>query len=216
MFRPIWSSSSVNIFVLWKLLSFRFRTYIDGPIYTLVHLTVMVRSSCCVVLYVFVCGLIYALVYPIVMVHSSCCVLCACMWSRLCASASHSNGSFFLLCCVVLYVFVCDPIYALVYPIMMVRSSFCFLCVIMLCGINLAHRRDRIQTHTAQQKKLPIALGYTSADTGPHTQHKRKNGASIWDTLAHRTDHIQTHSTQHEERRITMEYTSAETRPQAV
>jgi hypothetical protein len=35
-------------------------------------------------------------------------------------------------------------------------------------------------------------VGYTSTQTGPHTDtHNRKNGPSLWDTLAHRQDHIQ-------------------------
>jgi hypothetical protein len=47
-----------------------------------------------------VCGPVYALVYPTVTGRSSCCV---CMWSRLCASVSHIDGPFFLLCCVYCY-----------------------------------------------------------------------------------------------------------------
>jgi hypothetical protein len=43
-----------------------------------------------------------------VMGRSFSCVVCVCMWSRLCASVSHSDGSFFQLCCVN----VCGPIYA--------------------------------------------------------------------------------------------------------
>jgi hypothetical protein len=41
----------------------------------------------------------YGLLYPIVMGRSSFCLLCVCMWLLFCASISHSDGSFFLLCC---------------------------------------------------------------------------------------------------------------------
>jgi hypothetical protein len=74
-----------------------------GPVFALVYPIKMDRSSCCVMC-VSVCGPVYALVYPIVMDRSFCCVMCVCMWSRLCASVSHSDGPFFLLCCVCLYV----------------------------------------------------------------------------------------------------------------
>jgi hypothetical protein len=71
------------------------------------------------------CGFVYALVYPIAMGRSSCCILCVCMWFRLCAGVSHSDGSFFLLC-----VFVYGPVYALVYRIVMGRSSCCVVYVV--------------------------------------------------------------------------------------
>jgi hypothetical protein len=46
-------------------------------------------------------------------------------WSHLCDSVSHSDGSFFLLCSVSVWVPVCAP----VYPIVMGRSSCCVLCL---------------------------------------------------------------------------------------
>jgi hypothetical protein len=56
-------------------------------------------------------------------------LLCfVCLWSRLCLSISHSDRSFFLLCCVV---YVCGPVYALVYPIVIGRSSCCVVYVVM-------------------------------------------------------------------------------------
>jgi hypothetical protein len=55
------------------------------------------------------------------------------MWSRLCASVSHSDGSFLLLCFVCVYVSVCGPVYALVYPTVMGRSSCCVVCI-SVCG----------------------------------------------------------------------------------
>jgi hypothetical protein len=88
--------------------------------------------------------------------RSSCCVVCVCMWTNLCVSISHSDGSFLLLCCVcvctwsrlcasvshsdlvillvVLGVSVCGPVYALVYPIVAVRSSCCVVLCVSVCG----------------------------------------------------------------------------------
>jgi hypothetical protein len=87
--------------------------------------TVMGRSSCCV-LCVPVRGPVYGLMYPTATSRSSCYVR-VCMWVRLCASVSHSDGPFFLLC-----VSVCGPIYAaLVYPT--VTIPFFLLCV-SVCG----------------------------------------------------------------------------------
>jgi hypothetical protein len=61
---------------------------------------------------------------------SRCVVFCVCIWSRLCASVSHSDGPFFLLCCVVLCVSVYDLVYALVSPTVTSRSSRCVVfCV---------------------------------------------------------------------------------------
>jgi hypothetical protein len=91
-----------------------------GPIFALVYLITMGHCCCCVFVSF---GPIFALVYPITMGCSSCYVfvsygpifvlvypitmggflLCVCMWSRLCASVTHSDGLFFLLCCVCIY-----------------------------------------------------------------------------------------------------------------
>jgi hypothetical protein len=46
-----------------------------------------------------VCDPVYTLVYPVVTGRSSYCAVCFCMWYRLCASVSHSDGPFLLLCC---------------------------------------------------------------------------------------------------------------------
>jgi hypothetical protein len=64
------------------------------------------------------------------------------MWSRLCASVSHSDGPFFLLCCVYPILMgrscccvlcVCMwSVCALVYPILMGRSSCCSCCVVCM------------------------------------------------------------------------------------
>jgi hypothetical protein len=72
------------------------RTTCD-PVYALVYPTVPDCSYCVVSQ----CGLVCALVYPTVADCSSYCVVCVCIWSRLCASVSHSDV---LLCCVCLYV----------------------------------------------------------------------------------------------------------------
>jgi hypothetical protein len=53
----------------------------------------------------------------------SCCGVCT--WSCICAGVSHSDGAFFLLCCVS----VCGPVYALMYPIVIERSSCCVVCL---------------------------------------------------------------------------------------
>jgi hypothetical protein len=133
----------------------------DGPFFLLccVGLHVVPSFRLCspqwwpflpVVLCVSACGPVYALVYPTVMGRSSCCVVCVCMWFRLCASVSHSDGPFFLsvfcvsVCCpvyAIVYrcvsgrssycVSVCGPVYALVYPIVTGRSS---CCVVSVCG----------------------------------------------------------------------------------
>jgi hypothetical protein len=41
---------------------------------------------------------------------------------------------------------------------------------------TLAHRRDHIQTHTTQQEERPITMGYTSSQTGPHTDTHNTTG----------------------------------------
>jgi hypothetical protein len=96
-----------KIVVFWKLLCFHFRSpslFEHGLVYALVYPIVVGPSSCCVYLCVFVYGPVCALVYPKVIIRFSCCLVCVCMWSRLCASASHGGGSSLLLCCVCFYV----------------------------------------------------------------------------------------------------------------
>jgi hypothetical protein len=41
---------------------------------------------------------------------------------------------------------------------------------------TLAHRRDKVQTHTAQQKERPVTVGYTSAQTGQCTDTHSTTG----------------------------------------
>jgi hypothetical protein len=81
MSRPIWSSSGIKVVICWRLLYFRYCSSI-----------------------IFLCGPIYVLVYPILIGHSSCCAVCVYKWSQLCDSVSHSDVSFFMLCCMCLYV----------------------------------------------------------------------------------------------------------------
>jgi hypothetical protein len=97
---------------------------VRGPVYALVYLIVLGRSSCCIVC-LYVVHLCSSVSHSVVCVcmwshlfcsvsHSVMCVymwfhlcssvshtvVCVCMWSRLCASVSHNAGSFFLFCCV--------------------------------------------------------------------------------------------------------------------
>jgi hypothetical protein len=98
------------------------------PVYTLVYPIVMGRSYCCVVC-VSVCGPVYALVYPIVMGRSYCCVVCVCMWSCLCASVSHCDGPFLLLCCVCMWSCLCASVSHCDGP-------FFLLCCVCLCVVQ--------------------------------------------------------------------------------
>jgi hypothetical protein len=117
-----------KIILWWQLLCFRLRSSSQlacGPDCALVYPIVLVLY---VYVCVFVCGLVYALLHPIVMVVLPV-VLCVCMWSLPSASVSHSVASFFLFyVCVCVCVFVCNIFLALVYPIVMGRSS-CFVCM---------------------------------------------------------------------------------------
>jgi hypothetical protein len=53
-----------------------------------------------------------------------------CKWSLLCASLSHTDGPFFLLC-----VSVCGPVCALVYPTVIGRSSCC-VCLYVVPSVR--------------------------------------------------------------------------------